>query len=370
MHVSSRWAGTRLRAAVRLVVGAVLGAVALIPDFLDLGVEAAAPFRWATAILSAMLLAETVVLLVAGRLRASAWREVTPTVILLVSVTITTFHLLGVWSGEVAVVGIIVFYAAELRIVVPSRPAVYAALVIIGVVGVASLAMADSEAAAQSAQIRNAGDSLVWAVSQIFRAGVLVDVKPVTGTGQFLGFVVIVAGVFFAAVIFSAVTAWAVRERQGTDDDARVREQVLAALREAGLVPPAPSQAVAASAPRVLLDVDDIVGRVPRMWFVPRSEAVDHFFEDVSMLSPRSDRRVVAVVTPDTAPPESARDRSSLDLVVSADGAVAWLHAQVRSGDIVVSGNRHVAEAARESGAHVVPPGEWRSAVTGASATP
>jgi hypothetical protein len=116
--------------------------------------------------------------------------------------------------------------------------------------------------------------------------------------------------------------------------------------------------------------VDDIVGRVPRLWFVPRPEAVDRFFEDVSMLTPRSDRRVVAVVTPDTAPSDSARDRSSLDLVLSDDGAAAWLTAQVRSGDMIVSGNRHVAEAARESGAHVVPPGEWRSAVTGASATP
>lgn len=370
MHVSSRWAGTRLRAAVRLVVGAALGAVALIPDFLDLGAEAAAPFRGATAILSAILLAEAVALLITGRLRAAAWREVTPTVILLISVTITTFHLLGGWSGEVAVVGLIVFYAAELRMVVPARPAVYAALVIIGVVGVASLAMADSEAGAQSPEIRNAGDSLVWAVSQIFRAGVLVDVKPVTRTGQFLGFVVIAAGVFFAAVIFSAVTAWAVRERQIAQDDARIREQVLAALREAGLVAPAPSLAVAVSEPRVLLDVDDIVGRVPRMWFVPRPEAVGSFFEDASSLSPRSDRRVVAVVTPDTVPTDSARDRSSLDLVVSTDGAVAWLHAQVRSGDIVVSGNRRVAEAALESGAHIVPPGEWRSAVTGASATP
>jgi hypothetical protein len=370
MHVSSRWAGPRLRAAVRLVLGAILGAVALIPDFLDLGADSAAPYRWATAILSAILLGEALVLVIAGRMRAEAWREALPTVILLGAVTITTFHLLGVWSGEVAVVGVIIFYAAELRIIVPSRPAVYAALVIMGVVGVASLAMADSEASAQNAQIRNAGDGMVWAVSQIFRAGVLVDVKPVTTTGQFLGFVVIVAGVFFAAVIFSAVTAWAVRERQTAQEDARIRDQVLAALREAGLAIPAPAPRVDVPGPRVLLDVDDVVGRAPRGWFTTRAVVIERFLDDVASSPSRTDRQIVAVLDADAVPADDVPEHPNIVWVVAVDGSAEWLEAHVRSDDIVVSGNRHVVDAARESRAHVVAPGEWRSAVTGASPTP
>ena len=363
MHVAKGWAGIRLRSAVRLALGMLLGACAVVPGFLDLTATNALPFRVVTAVLSAAFIASVVATFVRVGFNRDSLREVAPSTVLLVAVAVIEFSLLGSWSGEAAVVGIICFYALEARNVIVASPLLYAVVAMGGVVVVASLAMADTEREAPNSPIASAGDSLEWALAQVFRAGALVDATPVTDSGQFLGFVILASSLIFAAVIFSGITAWAVRDRHRQAEDGSVRQEVREALAEAGLLP-TKEEPGRAAVPLVLVDVDDVVGRLPRNWWRDRDAAIAEFLDDCAAMIPRGDVSMVAVLD-DVPPGPNPGATEGLEIVESADGAGPWIIRHMSAGDTVVSGDAGVVDAARSHDVAVVRPRDWRRALEG-----
>lgn len=270
MYMSARWSGGRLRSAIRLALGSALAAMAIVPDVLNVPRNLLAPYNIAGYILWILLACLVVATLVAGRFSRRSWVEVTATLIFLTTSVVSHFDLLGRWSSEAEVTGFIIFYLYELRGIVRSNPAVYASLALAGVVALASVSMADEEYNQPGATITSPGKAMIWGLGQVFRFGTLVDEKPVTSTGEFLGFLVILSGLLFTAVLLSTITAWAVRQSSERRESDSVRRQVMQALVDAGLVVDPWSPTGASTPSRVFVDVDHYVGSDPRNWLRSR----------------------------------------------------------------------------------------------------
>jgi hypothetical protein len=314
-------------------LGISLGIVGMVPQLLDLSWDQTVPYIVMGSLVVIALASVVVLTLVREGFTRHAWVEVAPSIFIVALVTgmcvplWVTSGTLGPWSGDVLVIGFVIYYLAELRGVVKSHPTLYAGLAISGIVVVISLAMADAEAEAQNRQITNAGDAMLWAAAQVFRSGMLVDAKPITPSGAVLGFVVILTSVFFAAVLFSAITAWAVRQganrdRQASGGDA-IRESVLAALREAGVIEADPEPDV--GTPRLWIDIDWIAGtRRGKWWFARHATAA----EVLALLEAAPDIRevpgVIAVVHGSADREWDIESTDSIQVEVASD-VVAWM---------------------------------------------
>ncbi len=347
VYVSHAWAGSRLRSAVRLALGTTLGVISLLAHVYDLS---GLPVDVLGGVVWIALLGVTLVMLVRGGFRWPAWREAVPAILLLASILVARFSWLGVFSGDLAVCCFIAFYLIELRGVVRSSPGWYAALAIAGISVLASLAMAEVEAEEPNATIRDGGTALMWAMGQLFRFGSLIQERPVTQTGGFFGIVIIFAGVLFSAVMLSAVTAWVVRQGgQGNRqrDEERYRQHVRDALREAGLLQDEVAEEEDDTS-RVFINVEEVVGRVPRYWWRSRASATREFLEglpeDMDLArgdAPDGGRRVYAVVQAAVVDPGDVDTDPApgLSVVVTTEETDRWIDGRVREGDAVVTGN-------------------------------
>jgi len=368
VYVSHAWAGSRLRSAVRLALGTTLGVISLAVHVADLK---GTPLAVATVLGGAVWIALFGVILgtlVRGGFRWPTWRESVPSLLLLVSVLIARFSWLGLFSGDVAVACFIAFYLIELRGVVRSSPGWYAALAIAGISILASLAMAEVEADHPNATIRDGGSALLWAMGQLFRFGVLVNERPVTQTGEFFGIVVIFAGVLFSAVMLSAVTAWVVQQG-GQDhrerDEERYRRHVREALRDAGLLQDETVEHDE-DIPRVFVDVEEVVGRIPRYWWRSRTAATREFLnampDDPGLTwlasSGGHSRKLVAVLhsTVLSAGEVDTDPGAGISVVVTAEQSGRWIDERAREGDVVVTGNVEHSEGLTERGVVVIAP--------------
>jgi len=358
MYLSARWSGNRLRSILRLILGSALSLVVILPDVADTPISRATPFFIAGSIFGLALLAVAIATLAAGKFKARAWKEVIATLVLLITSLINGVVPTWVWSDELAVAGFIVFYLYELRGIVRSNPALYAALAIAGIICVASVSMADAEEVSPDATITSAGVALTWAISQVLRAGAVVDVEPVTPAGDVLGFIIILSGVLFTAVLISSVTAWAVRKGSSSSADS-IRQQVRQALVDVGLVsdPHAPEEAE--SRRRVFVDVDHFVGSRPRNWWRSRILATEDLLNelvtaDLADLAPEDGRPVILVAVLEGPSAELAtdlRDPSwTFDLVEAGASADDWLLEHATPADLVITNDRHFAERLNDAG--------------------
>lgn len=374
VYVTPSWAGPRFRSTVRLVLGVALGVVAMSPNLMDLSVSQAVPYAIVGSLLLIALLAIVVVTLVTEDFSKHAWGEVGPSLFLVVLVSIVSADLWlpigrwGAWSGDILVIGFVIYYLVELRGVVKSHPAWYAGLAIGGIVVFISLAMADVEAAAANRQITNAGQAMMWAAAQVFRSATLVDVEPITVTGEVLGFVVILTSVFFAAVLFSAITAWAVRQSASRDRQSRrddeIRENVLAALREAGVLSPDPLPERAED--RYLIDVDWIAGTRKGAWWRSRRESNAEVLALIAESRDEAEtRRMVAVVQ---GGGRDHGDNESTDAlrVEATDDIVTYMRAEAHPGDTVVTARPGLIEDLAAAGIAVEAPGAFLGRLAGA----
>lgn len=335
-----------------------LGLLAMVPNLLDLPWTQTIPYIALGSLVFIALVSVVVLTLVREGSTRRAWAEVAPSIFIAVLVVVmcgplwVSVGVWGPWSGDILVIGFVVYYLAELRGVVKSHPAWYAGLAIAGIVVFISLAMADVEADASNRKITNAGEAMLWAAAQVFRSGTLVDFRPMTTAGSVLGFVVIVTSVFFAAVLFSAITAWAVRQganrdRQGSPDEA-VRESVLAALREAGVIAPEPD--LDGSTPRIWIDVDWIAGtRRGARWIARHTSAA----EVLALLEAAPDigegRAVIAVVHGTANREWEIESTDSIQVDVAGDVAELIL-GKARPGDVVVTGRPDLVDGLAEAG--------------------
>lgn len=351
MYVSARWTGNRLRSAVRLFLGILLIADTVVPDIIDVPPVDLVPYYVFGTIVWALLLVTVLWTLVEGRFAGRVWVEVLGSVALLAGAFIARFGLLGVWSDDAAVTGCIVFYLVELRGIIRSSPALYAALALAGVVFLAAVSMADAEEKQPGATINTAGKALIWGVGQVLRFGTLVNEKPTTSAGEFLGILVILSGALFAAVLISSITAWAVRQNDKAHSANTVRQQVMEALIEAGLATEPHPLPDSTAESRVFVDVDHFVGSQPRNWFRSRvlasSDALNALRDGAIAPILESDSRprdLVAVLEGPSATFADAEYDDEWDFVRIDSGATAdeWILKHATVGDVVVTGDAHL----------------------------
>lgn len=365
MYMSARWSGGRLRSAIRLALGSALAAVVIGPEILDVPRNVMEPYKVAVFILWILLAGIVVATLVAGHFSRRAWVQVIATLIFLTTSIVSYFDLLGQWSSEVEVTGFIIFYLFELRGIVRSNPAVYASLALAGVVALASVSMAGEEDNQPGATITTSGKALLWGLGQVFKFGALVDDRPVTSTGEFLGLLVILSGVLFSAVLLSTITAWAVRQSSERNPSDSVRKQVMQALIDTGLVvdpwvPPGSSPVG-----RVFVDVDHFVGSDPRNWLRSRVLATRDLLDelenaDLAALpgSGSHRRQLVAVLEGPLGKlaEDGGDDNWNFACVDAGTSADDWILRHATPQDVVVTGNASLRTGLDEKG---VPTVSW-----------
>lgn len=362
-HVSAEWSGARLRSVTRLALGTGVAAAALAIDVVDPLPPARQIYYVAAVVLWLALAVCSMAFIWDGGGRWAAWQENLASLLVLAGAVIAGTGIAGVFGGDIAVVTYALFLVIELRGVVQTSPAWYAALSIAGVTLVASLAMADVEATSPKAQISNVGEALLWSVSQVLRFGALVQNRPVTTEGEFLGVFVILSGVLFSAVLFSSITAWAVRQGQREPvPGERVRDEVRAVLLEAGLLTLDTTGEREDGRLWALVDVDDIVGRRRRTWLRSRRRAVSEYLaslpdDDVLIRSLGGDPGTMTVrcVLVSGTGPNLETDFAEPGRVVEVSDVSAWIEDHVVSGDVVVTNRPDLAKALADRGVTVVP---------------
>lgn len=366
MYLGEAWSGRRLRGIVGLALGAGLGACALIPNVLDIPSSEWSAYTIVGVVLWVLLFAWALAIVAFGRFRFSAWAEATPLAVLLAGVFQMYFRIFGEWSGDIAVLCFIAFFIFELRSVIKRHPTLYALAAVIVVMVLTGLVLAEAEQDEPGAEIKSGGQALYWVASQIFRFGVLAEVKPISPSGNLLGVVAIVSGVLFAAVLFSAVTAWAVGESTEAQNRATtriVRAAVRQALIDAGVAvaPDAPEP----SGPRLLIDVDRVVGSEMSTWWFARGPSIERYVsaapDDASIRHAARvlERRPVLLVArqsgawPDETDPDVELG-PDIELVLTDDPIEEWLGSHAAATDVVVTGGSAHDEAVQGADARLL----------------
>lgn len=304
------------------------------------------------------LVATVIATIGAERSSREAWVEVAPAILVvtvLVVGLLMNWESFAPWLGEVIVAAFVIYYLLELRGIVTTNPLSYAAMALGGLVVIVSLVMADVEADATDRQIANAGDALLWASAQVFRSTPVINVEPVTSAGTRLGAMVIVAGLLFSAVLFSAATAWAVRFGHGRDNESQrksIREQVLAALEEAGLVA---SEELHEREAMTFVDVDWMAGRQRWGWWTSRERTTAECLRklEAALEAPTGSRTVFVVDKRAFHVDGSASHQHHMTIRAVPDPA-EYIREQAMAGDVVISGRHALVRCLADRGVAVL----------------
>jgi len=362
MYVKADWAGPRLRGAIRLGLSVLLAATVLLPSLLDLPVAQLTGFVIAGTVCALVLGDRVIATLRAEGYSRDVWLEVVPSILIIVVLVVgllLNWESFAPWLGEVIVASFVVFYLVELRSIVKRNPAIYAALALGGLLVVVALALADVEADDPDRKITNAGEAMLWALAQVFRSHSLISLYPVTETGRRLGFIVMLSGMLFSAVVFSAVTAWAVRygrDRHNPQRDEEVRRQVRAVLEEAGLIAPTPANEHQTS---TIIDVDWIAGSQPGAWWASRALTTARVLRSLREgFEPSDDEHVICVVSRAFESVDGGTGAHGNLQIESASDPAAHILDRAREGDTVVTGRGRLARRLVDRGIEVIEPGD------------
>lgn len=278
----------------------------------------------------------------------------------------------------------LVAYFLNVRVVARGWPMPFALLVIGGVLVFAGVVLEDVEDRAPDSSIATFGDAVVWGLGQVFRFQSLVDVRPVTPVGQFVGAVVIALSVVFAATLLTAIAAWSFGERQkqvSAHEEARweraVRRAVRSALEQAlgpDAVRPAAEDVATRVDPsrerRVWLDLDRIAGSRPGALWMDRSVAIDTLVRDIEerpdrdawrhLVGPDLRPRFIGLRDGAAGPAEASAPRDgSLVLLDIPDASVEDILARAEPGDLLVSSGSEAREKAQACDITLVSPADF-----------
>lgn len=379
MYVSAAWSGSNLLRGARLAVASGYVVAVSAPYLMDLTFvtdlaersdPAAARWYAVAAIAWTALLVTWLVRLIRARHRLRFVAESSATILILLTPVPVLAHL----SPVVFVLMVLVAFVIEVRHLARGNALAFALVTVVGVALICATAMADVENEETTGNIDNFFDSLLWAAGTVLRFDRFLDMDPTTVTGRILGVVIVIMGVLFAAILFTALTSWVIGGRRDDDESAlrdtvaqavdsavsrvlgrAVAQQLLAAEHDPAHQPP----------PTLWLDVDRIVGTTPRVRWRMRSREIRRVVEFLDAGGPWGPllglpvgARTVCLVG------EVLRDDTpgtGIDIVRSP--TAAYLVAEARPGDVAVTSRRRVRDDLEANGVRCVPESTFRDVV-------
>lgn len=384
MYVNEAWAGDRPRRLLNLVVASVFVGLLVVPYVDERRAGETTAWLVAAACVAMVLLVLAAYQFVTAPTRKAGLIEALPDILIVFA---PVPYLLGLPEE----IGLLFVYAAlliSIRDLARGHAIAFSLAAVASVLLVTSVALAEVEEEAGTGNIRNPGQALFWGLGQIFRFHRAVSTySPESEQGNIIGAAVILSGVFFSAVLISAITAWAVNSGRKKSDSAQgsesVEDVVASAIERVARVVLSPDQAaevaVAMRPPpdmgplpgpgetRIWIDVERVVGERPFSWWWPRSVTVPKYVSEVreSGRAPwdvaGDDRTslVVAVVE------GSGCEEPEGETTTASGGRLVVVHAQAGGtadlileravdGDVVVTGRPTLVEELPERGIAVV----------------
>lgn len=392
MYVSEAWSGDRPRRLLNLFVGGVFVVLLLIPYIDELPPAEATPWLIAAAVVAVVLLGLAAYQFVTARNRRTGLLEAMPDVLLV----LTPVPALVGWPTELGLIFVLAAFLISIRDLARGHAMAFSLIAVFGVLVITSFVLAEVEEEAAEGNMRNAWEAMFWGLGQIFRFHRSVSYfAPKSELGNFVGIAVVLAGVFFSAVLISAITAWAVNStRKKSDtrhDDELIAKAVASAVERAvgGVLGPEAAAKVAASfavpqetgpparpgEQRAWIDVDRAVGELPFGWWTSRRIAVPDYLRDVreasdlpwGLGSAETPLLVAVVEGAGCAEPEGETTTASgarLIVVHAAQAAKrvggaatsAVILERASAGDVVVTDRPDLAASLRQRGIAVVSP--------------
>lgn len=392
MYVSEAWSGDRPRRLLNLLVGGVFVVLLLIPYVDELPRSEATPWLIAAAVVAVVLLGLAAYQFVTARNRRTGLLEAMPDVL----VVLTPVPALVGWPTELGLIFVLAAFLISIRDLARGHAMAFSLIAVFGVLVITSFVLAEVEEEAAEGNMRNAWEAMFWGLGQIFRFHRSVSYyAPKSELGNFVGIAVVLAGVFFSAVLISAITAWAVNStRKKSDmrhDDELIAKAVASAVERAvgSVLGPEAAAKVAASfvvpqetgpaarpgEQRAWIDVDRAVGDLPFGWWTSRRIAVPDYLRDVreasdlpwGLDSGQAPFLVAVVEGAGCAEPEGETPTASgarLAVVHAPQAAKrdgggatsAVILERVAAGDVVVTDRPELVARLRERGIAVVSP--------------
>lgn len=376
MYLSERWSGMRLRRSLAAVLGAIYVLAIAVILFFTLPAWIELPLVGVATLSASILVAWMVqILLNTDDLKRSFW-AILPTLLMLVTIVPVLFGA----SRLVFIIGVCIAWILVVRSIAQGNPLLFAFLAVLGVGVVAGVTMGLIESRdTGDGGINSLGDAFIWAGSRMFGFSELSALQPTTFQGKLMGFFILLCGIFFAAVMVSAVTTWVMGERSREQEEALearvqlavdqgIRTAIIAALgheRAADILAARPPGSFGKSLPgaqsgryagsQMWIDNDQVVGRTPEGWWNERDVATVHFLRwladsvehvaDLPEWPGREEETSIMVVLEGDARKVSQR---ALDtdggvpfvLCKAARSGAAYILERASSNDVVITSNR------------------------------
>lgn len=282
-----RWSGPNLGSLVRQVLGLTYAVFLMLPSLLSLQPGSRVACYAVAALIWLALATQLVVSVYRAGARIARLRSRPATLLALMAPLPLLLRLYPAYSFIILMLAFVV----QVREYARGNRALFSLLAMAGVTLVAAIGMSAAENSQGPSGIDTFPDALLWALSELFRFGGVIDLHPNTEDGKVLGIVVILSGVLFAAVLISTFTSWLVAEdRQSAESNTSsnmeetveraVRRALVVALGEDGLekyearaeLDRTARRSVEGADVGVWVDMDRVLGHRPRAWRTSRKD--------------------------------------------------------------------------------------------------